>query len=102
MYMNHAKSSYHDAIMWCSSKNVIEDQYQCGLKMIVSLILLLDNSKILPYTVQGFCYIIFTKMIEQNTVYVIDMQRCTDTLIRTYINRNLLHQYSFITYHDVS
>ena len=59
-------------------------QYHAVLKNdgIISLI----NSKVLPYTLQEFCHIIFTKMcsnlscIVQNTV-VINTQQCIDILM---------------------
>ena len=58
--MHRAKNSYHDATMYCNSKTFY-DPYQC-LKMMVHIISLNANSKILSYTVQGFCHIIFAKM----------------------------------------
>ena len=52
----------------CIAAQRYDDQYPAVPEndRVISLI---TNSKILPYTVQGFCHIIaiFTKMIEQNT-----------------------------------
>ena len=69
--------------MYCYSK-IFYSQYHAVLENdgIVSL----NNSKVLPYTLQEFCHIIFTKMcsnlscVVQNTV-VINTQRCIDILM---------------------
>ena len=69
--------------MYCYSK-IFYSQYHVVLENdgIISL----NNSKVLPYTLQEFCHIIFTKMcsnlscIVQNTL-VINTQRCIDILM---------------------
>ena len=70
------------------------------------VISLITNSKILPYTVKGFCHIILTKIlsnlscIEQNSVVSISGDVLVSVLIRTSILTCYVI-YGCITYHDV-
>ena len=76
--------------------------YMISMPESDGVISLITNSKILPYTVQGFCHIIFTKMlsnlscIEQNSVVSVSGDVLMSVLIHTsiltcYVNMAALH-----------